>query len=65
VVLRPGDANEVVEAYRYISSSTRAAVLACRVNRCRHWDRSKYAPASGVARGALCARPTPAAANPK
>jgi transketolase len=53
MILRPGDANEVVEAYKVILQHkhgpcslvlTRQAVPTL--------DRSKYAPASGVARGA-------------
>src|SRR2546428_13799550 len=53
VVLRPGDANEVVEAYRYVIHLRRApAVLALSRQPLPTLDRSKYAPASGVARGA-------------
>jgi len=53
VLLRPGDANEVVEAWKVIMKLkhepaalvlTRQALPTC--------DRSKYAPASGVAKGA-------------
>ncbi|HEX8880187.1 MAG TPA: transketolase [Candidatus Acidoferrum sp.] len=53
MILRPGDANEVVEAYKVILQHkhgpsslvlTRQAVATL--------DRTKYAPASGVARGA-------------
>jgi transketolase len=53
VVLRPGDANEVVEAYRYILQLRhQPAVLALSRQPLRTLDRSKYAPASGLARGA-------------
>src|SRR5246500_1352069 len=53
VVLRPGDANEVVEAYRYIIRLRHEpAVLALSRQPLPTLDRSKYAPASGVARGA-------------
>jgi transketolase len=53
VVLRPGDANEVVEAYRYIMKLRHEpAVLALSRQPLPTIDRSKYAPASGVARGA-------------
>jgi transketolase len=53
VVLRPADANEVVEAYRYIMQLRhRPAVLALSRQPLRTLDRSKYAPASGLARGA-------------
>ena len=53
VVLRPGDANEVVEAYRYIMQLRHEpALLALSRQPLPTLDRSKYAPASGVARGA-------------
>jgi transketolase len=53
VVLRPGDANEVVEAYRYVVQLRhQPAVLALSRQPLPTLDRSKYAPASGVARGA-------------
>jgi transketolase len=53
VVLRPGDANEVVEAYRYIMQlQHEPAVLALSRQSLPTLDRSKYAPASGLARGA-------------
>jgi transketolase len=52
VTLRPGDANEVVEAYRYILQLRhQPAVLALSRQPLPTLDRSKYAPASGVARG--------------
>jgi len=53
VTLRPGDANEVVEAYRYIMQLRHEpAVLALSRQPLPTLDRRKYAPASGVARGA-------------
>jgi transketolase len=53
ILLRPGDANEVVEAYRYIMQlQHKPAVLALSRQPLPTLDRSKYAPASGVARGA-------------
>jgi transketolase len=53
VTLRPGDANEVVEAYRYIMRLRHEpAVLALSRQPLPTIDRSKYAPASGVAHGA-------------
>jgi transketolase len=52
-VLRPGDANEVIEAYRYVLRMRhRPAVLAVSRQPLPTLDRSKYAPAAGVARGA-------------
>ncbi len=52
-VLRPGDANEVVEAYRTILQLRhRPAVLVLSRQPLPTLDRGKYAPASGVARGA-------------
>ncbi|MCK6556451.1 transketolase [Candidatus Binatia bacterium] len=51
--LRPGDANEVVEAYRYVMQLRhQPAVLALSRQPLPTLDRTKYAPASGVARGA-------------
>ena len=53
VTLRPGDANEVVEAYRYILQLRhQPAVLALSRQPLPTLDRNRYAPASGVARGA-------------
>jgi transketolase len=53
VVLRPGDANEVVEAYRHVLQlSHQPAVLALSRQSLPTLDRRKYAPASGVVRGA-------------
>jgi transketolase len=53
VVLRPADANEVVEAYRYILQLRhQPAVLALSRQPLPTFDRGKYASAAGVARGA-------------
>jgi len=53
ITLRPGDANEVVEAYRYIIRLRHEpAVLALSRQPLPTLDRAKYAPASGLARGA-------------
>jgi len=53
ITLRPGDANEVVEAYRYVLQLPhQPAVLALSRQPLPTLDRSKYAPASGVAQGA-------------
>jgi len=53
VVLRPADANEVVEAYRYVMQLRHEpAVLALSRQPLPTLDRAKYASASGVAHGA-------------
>jgi transketolase len=53
VVLRPADANEVVEAYRYIMQLRHEpAVLALSRQALPTFDRGKYASAAGVSRGA-------------
>lgn len=53
VTLRPGDANEVVEAYRYIMQLRHEpAVLVLSRQPLPTLDRTKYAAASGVAYGA-------------
>ena len=53
VTLRPGDANEVVEAYRYIMQLRhQPTVLALSRQPLPTLDRSKFAPAAGLARGA-------------
>jgi transketolase len=60
VTLRPGDANEVVEAYRYIMQlHHQAAVLVLSRQAMPILDRSQYAPASGVARGAYVLADSP------
>jgi transketolase len=53
VTLRPGDANEVVEAYRVILQLRhKPAVLVLSRQPLPAFDRTKYAAASGLARGA-------------
>jgi transketolase len=53
VVLRPADANEVVEAYRYILQLRhQPAVIALSRQPLPTFDRRKYASAAGVERGA-------------
>jgi transketolase len=53
VVLRPADANEVVEAYRYVLGLRhQPAVIALSRQPLPTFDRGKYASAAGVARGA-------------
>jgi transketolase len=53
ITLRPGDANEVVEAYRYIVQRRHEpAVLVLSRQPLPTLDRTKYAPATGVAQGA-------------
>ncbi len=65
ITLRPGDANEVVEAYRYITQLRHEpAVLALSRQPLPTLDRTKYAPASGVSRGAYVLADSPAG-NPE
>ena len=53
LTLRPADANEVAEAYRVIFSlKDQPAMLALSRQPLPTFDRSKYAPASGTAKGA-------------
>src|SRR5271170_5643652 len=53
IVLRPGDANEVVEAWKIIAQLQHSpAVLVLTRQNLPTLDRTKYAPASGVAKGA-------------
>jgi transketolase len=60
VTLRPGDANEVVEAYRYIMRlHHQPAVLVLSRQAVPVLDRSKYAAASGVAHGAYVLADSP------
>ena len=60
VVLRPADANEVVEAYRYIMQLRhQPAVMAVSRQPLPTFDRSKCASAAGVARGAYVMADTP------
>jgi transketolase len=60
VTLRPGDANEVVEAYRYIMQLRhQPAVLVLSRQPLPTLDRIKYASADGVSRGAYVLAETP------
>ncbi|HEY7180117.1 MAG TPA: transketolase, partial [Blastocatellia bacterium] len=60
ITLRPCDANEVVEAYRYVMQLRhRPAALALSRQPLPTLDRSKYAPASGLARGAYALADAP------
>jgi transketolase len=60
ITLRPADANEVVEAYRYIMQVRhQPTVLALSRQAFPTLDREKYAPASGVAKGAYVLAETP------
>jgi len=53
ITLRPADANEVVEAWKIIMSLTKEPVaLVLTRQALPTFDRTKYAPAAGVARGA-------------
>jgi len=53
VLLRPSDANEVVEAYRYVVQLRhKPAALVLSRQALPTFDRSRYAPADGVRRGA-------------
>jgi transketolase len=65
VTLRPADANEVVEAYRYVMQLRhKPAVMALSRQPLPTLDRTKYASASGVARGAYVLADAPGA-NPE
>ena len=60
VTLRPADANEVVEAYRFIIQLRhKPAVLVLSRQPLPTLDRTKYASAAGVARGAYVLADTP------
>ena len=53
ITLRPGDANEVVEAYRFVLQLRhQPVVLTLSRQPLPTLDRTKYAPASGLAKGA-------------
>jgi len=53
IVLRPADANEVVEAYKMILALKKeTACLVLSRQKLPTFDRARYAPASGVTRGA-------------
>ncbi len=61
IVLRPGDANEVVEAWRVILQLQESpASLVLSRQPMPTLDRSKFAPASGVAKGAYVLAEAPA-----
>ena len=65
VTLRPGDANEVVEAYRCILQLRhQPAVLVLSRQPLPTLDRTRYAPATGLARGAYVLADAPGA-NPE
>jgi transketolase len=65
VTLRPADANEVVEAYRYVMQLRhKPAVMALSRQPLPTFDRTKYASASGVAHGAYVLADAPGA-NPQ
>jgi transketolase len=65
VMLRPADANEVVEAYRYIARLRhQPAALALSRQPLPTLDRNRYAAASGVARGAYVLADAPGS-NPE
>jgi transketolase len=53
IVFRPADANEVAETWRYIMTLTHEPVLLALTRQAvPTFDRTKYAPAAGVAKGA-------------
>ncbi|HEV2301096.1 MAG TPA: transketolase [Stellaceae bacterium] len=63
VVLRPADANEVVEAYRYVVGLRhQPAVIALSRQPLPTFDRGKYAAAAGLARGAYVMADAPGGA---
>jgi transketolase len=58
--VRPGDANEVIEAYRHIMRlRNQPTVLALSRQALPTFDRNKYASAAGLARGAYVMADTP------
>jgi transketolase len=60
ITLRPGDANEVVEAYRYVMQLRhQPAALVLSRQPLPTLDRHTYAPATGVARGAYVLADSP------
>ena len=60
ILIRPGDANEVTEAWKVILQLHHApAVLALSRQALPTLDRTKYAPASGLARGAYILADSP------
>jgi transketolase len=66
VTIRPADANEVVEAYRYILQLRHEpAALVLSRQALPTLDRTKYAAASGLARGAYVLADAPGGGNPE
>ncbi|MFO1322990.1 MAG: transketolase [Burkholderiales bacterium] len=62
-LFRPGDANEVVEAYRYaLRQRHRPTIMVLSRQPLPTLDRSRYAPAAGVAKGAYVLADTPGGA---
>jgi transketolase len=60
ITLRPGDANEVVEAYRYVMKLRHEpAIFALSRQPLPTLDRNKYASAAGVAKGAYVLADSP------
>jgi transketolase len=60
IVIRPADANEMTEAYRFILGlKDRPAALICSRQALPIIDRSKFAPASGLTRGGYNLADTP------
>ncbi len=61
-LLRPGDANEVVEAYRYaLQLKHRPTIMVLSRQSLPTLDRNRYAPAAGVAKGAYVLADAPGA----
>ncbi len=53
IVIRPADANEMVEAYRFaLQNKSRPVALICSRQALPVLDRDRFAPAAGLARGA-------------
>jgi transketolase len=61
-VIRPGDANEVTEAWKKIITRGKAAESCCLVKNLPVFDRTECEPASGTAKGAYILKELP---NPK
>ena len=66
ITLRPGDANEVIECWRLIVKHTHQPIcLILSRQNLPTLDRTRYAPAAGVARGAYVLADPPAGTAPK
>ncbi|CAN5366777.1 transketolase [soil metagenome] len=66
IVLRPGDANEVTEAYKIALNQTHhPVVLALSRQAVPTYDRTKYAPAAGVQKGGYVFADAVAGATPE